>query len=110
VTAFGKRSDRIRNQTLVSFTIGEDLFEGVFLISSQLASEAILGCQLLKEYGLNLDFGRSIVSYVREGALKTYPFSSEKQVVRSEDKYEGDEEIWTPHPTTHRSTTSGPIS
>jgi hypothetical protein len=84
VTAFGKRSDRIRNQTLVSFTIGEDLFEGVFLISSQLVSEAILGGQLLKEYGLNLDFERDIVSYVREGAVTTYPFSSEKQVVRSE--------------------------
>jgi hypothetical protein len=80
VTAFGKRSKRIRYQTLINFKIGEDPFESVFLISSQLANEAIIGCQLLKEYGVSLDFGRGIVSYVRGDELKEYPFPLREQV------------------------------
>jgi hypothetical protein len=46
VTAFGKRSKRIRKQALVDFTIGNDKFEGVFLVSLQLTNEAIIGCQI----------------------------------------------------------------
>jgi hypothetical protein len=45
VTAFGKRSNRIRRQALIEFTIGNDLFEGVFMITPRLASEAII-CRL----------------------------------------------------------------
>jgi hypothetical protein len=49
VTAFGKSSNRIRRQALIEFTVGNDLFEGVFMITPRLANEAIIGCQLLKE-------------------------------------------------------------
>jgi predicted aspartyl protease len=74
VTAFGKRSNRIRQQTLTSFEIEEDTFESVFLISPQLSNQAIIGCQTLKEYGIRLDFKRESISYVRD-VLKEYPFS-----------------------------------
>jgi hypothetical protein len=37
VTAFGRRLKKIRKQALIEFKIGEDEFEGVFMISSQLA-------------------------------------------------------------------------
>jgi hypothetical protein len=36
VTAFGRRSKKIRSQALVEFAVGRDVFEGVFMISSQL--------------------------------------------------------------------------
>jgi hypothetical protein len=58
VTAFGRRSRKIRSQALIEFTIGRGIFEGVFMISPQLTSEAIIGCQLLKEYGININFDR----------------------------------------------------
>jgi hypothetical protein len=36
VTAFGKRSNRIRIQAYIEFKIGSDQFEQVFMVSSQL--------------------------------------------------------------------------
>lgn len=45
VTAFGRKSKRIRHQALIEFTVGHDSFESVFMISSQLTNEAIIGCQ-----------------------------------------------------------------
>jgi hypothetical protein len=85
--------------------IGEDPFESVFLISSQLANEAIIGCQFLKEYGISLDFGRGIVSYVREDELKEYPFSTKEQVdtVKRRDARET-ERFTHPFPTTGQRT------
>jgi hypothetical protein len=52
VTAFGKRSKRIRHQALIDFSVGSDAFESVFMVSSQLTNEAIIGCQYLKVYGV----------------------------------------------------------
>jgi hypothetical protein len=56
VTAFGRRSKKIKSQILMEFTLGEDEFEGVFMISSQLTNDAIIGCQLLREYNMNINF------------------------------------------------------
>jgi hypothetical protein len=53
VTAFGRRSTKIRKQVLLEFKI-EDEFEGVFMISSQLNNDVIIGCRLLKDYDINL--------------------------------------------------------
>jgi hypothetical protein len=48
VTAFGRRSNRIRIQAYVEFTIGADRFEQVFMVSSQLKNDMIIGYQFLK--------------------------------------------------------------
>jgi hypothetical protein len=90
VTAFGKRSKRIRYQTLINSAVGNDLFESVFLVSSQLTNEAIIGCQLLKEYGASINFGRGTFSYVRSGVLREYTFAAkaELQKVTSNDRRE----------------------
>jgi hypothetical protein len=74
VTAFGRRSRKIRSQALVEFTIGRDTFEGVFMISPQLTSEAIIGCPLLKEYGININFERGSITYAREGRFREQIF------------------------------------
>jgi hypothetical protein len=46
-TAFGKRRKKIRRQALVEFNVSSHMFEGVFMISPQLANDAISGCQVL---------------------------------------------------------------
>jgi hypothetical protein len=46
-TAFGKRTRKIRRQALVQFTASSEMFEGVFIISPQIANDAITGCQFL---------------------------------------------------------------
>jgi hypothetical protein len=43
VTAFGRHSRKITSQALLEFNIGEDDFEGVFMISPQLAMKLSLG-------------------------------------------------------------------
>jgi hypothetical protein len=65
---------------LIEFTVGNDLFESVFLISSQLTNEAIIGCQLLKEYGISINFGRGTFSYVRGGVLREYTFAAQDKL------------------------------
>jgi hypothetical protein len=67
VTAFGRRSNKIKTQALIEFTMGEDEFESIFLISSQLTHDVILGCQLLKEHSMNINFKEehTSISYVR---------------------------------------------
>jgi hypothetical protein len=67
VKAFGRRSRKITRQALLEFAIGEDDFEGVFMMSPQLANEDIIGCQMLKEYGININVERGSISYVRDG-------------------------------------------
>jgi predicted aspartyl protease len=62
VTAFGRRSNRIRIQAYVEFTIGADRFEQVFLVSSQLKNDVIIGCQFLKEFGVCIDFYKGAIS------------------------------------------------
>jgi hypothetical protein len=79
VTAFGKRSRRIKQQALVEFAIGHDLFESVFLISLQLTNEAIIGCQFLKEYGISIDFGKGTFSYVRGDVTSEHLFTTKVQ-------------------------------
>jgi hypothetical protein len=100
VTAFGKRSQRIRRQALIEFTIGNDLFEGVFMITPQLNNEAIIGCNLLKEYGFNINFARESFSYIREGELREHLFSQRPglQKVQSDDRSLA-EDPFRKHPT-----------
>jgi hypothetical protein len=79
VTAFGRRSKRIRHQALIEFTVGGDTFESVFMISSQLTNEAIIGCQFLREYGIVIDFHKGTFSYVRGTQLREHLFSSKDE-------------------------------
>jgi hypothetical protein len=65
VTAFGRCSNKIKTQALIEFTLGEDEFESIFLIPPQLTHDVILGCQLLKEHCMNINFKEEHVSYVR---------------------------------------------
>jgi hypothetical protein len=74
VTAFGKRSNRIRIQAYVEFMIGTDRFEQVFLVSSQLKNDMIIGCQFLQEFGVCIDFCKGAISYVRHGVQKEHEF------------------------------------
>jgi hypothetical protein len=70
VTAIGRRSTKLKKQVLLEFMIGEDTFEGVFMVSSQLNNDAIIGCQLLKEYDITLHFGKNTISYIKEGLYR----------------------------------------
>jgi hypothetical protein len=65
ITAFGKKSNKIRKQALLEFNLGEDKFEANFLLSPQLINEAILGCQFMKEYGIGLSFETESLSYIK---------------------------------------------
>jgi hypothetical protein len=76
VTAFGKRSNRIRIQVFVEFTMGVDRFESVFMASSQLKNDAIIGCQFFKEYGICIDFWNGSISYVCDGVNKHHEFTT----------------------------------
>jgi hypothetical protein len=80
VTAFGKRSKRIRHQALIEFTVGSDVFESVFMITAQLNNEAIIGCQFLKEYGVSINFDRGTLSYVRGGVLREQEFATKARL------------------------------
>jgi hypothetical protein len=88
VTAFGKRSKRIRHQALIGFSVESDVFEGVFMVSSQLTNGAIIGCQFLKEYGVSINFGRGTLSYLRGGVLREQAFATKVrlQKVISDDR------------------------
>jgi hypothetical protein len=55
-TAFAERSNRVKKQAMIEFSIGKDLFEVNFFISPQLVNDAILGCQFMKEKGVSLSF------------------------------------------------------
>ena len=83
LTAFGKRSKRIRQQAFVEFAMGDDLFECIFLISSQLKNEAIIGCQFLRDYGININFCRGSIGYVRGDVQKEHAFLSEAGIRNS---------------------------
>jgi hypothetical protein len=45
ITAFGKCSNTSRKQAQIEFTIGEGKFQGVFVVSPQVANDVIIGCQ-----------------------------------------------------------------
>jgi hypothetical protein len=74
VTAFGRRSERIRLQVLLEFHIGQDVFKAVFLISPQLNNEVIWGCNFLKEYGMQLCFDTGRLEYVYNGQTRSHQF------------------------------------
>jgi hypothetical protein len=74
VTEFGKRSHRVRKQAMIAFTIGKELFDVNFFISPQFVNNAILGCQFMKEYGINLNFEKESFTYFREGGIREHSF------------------------------------
>jgi hypothetical protein len=88
VTAFGRGSKRIRRQALVEFKIGQDVFETIFMISSQLANNSILGCQFLREYGFRINFDSETITYARDGAIKEQTFApkADSLETRSNDR------------------------
>jgi hypothetical protein len=75
ITAFGRRSKKIKLQVLLEFHVGEDLFEAVFFISPQLSNDVILGCNFLKEYKMHLHFDSETLEYVRDGTVKRHVFT-----------------------------------
>jgi hypothetical protein len=77
VTVFGKRSKKIKTQALIEFTLGEDEFKGIFMISPQLTNDVIFGCQLLREYSMNINFEKGTISYVRDNTNKQVEFVQE---------------------------------
>jgi hypothetical protein len=83
VTAFGKRSNRVRKQVMVTFIVRTEEFEANFFISPQLVNEAILGCQFIKNYGINLNFERGSFSYFRDNVEKEHLFYQTPETVRS---------------------------
>jgi hypothetical protein len=103
VTAFGRRSKKIRSQALAEFAVGRDIFEGVFMISSQLTSEAIIGCQLLKEYGISINFERGSISYDREGCFREQLFEHQLgSEERSDGRSSEENPVRNPSPTGQR--------
>lgn len=75
VTAFGNKTRRIKDQIYVEFSIGGDSFESVFLVSPQLTSSVILGCDYANEYGIVLDFKRKCFRYELDGIEKVQLFN-----------------------------------
>jgi hypothetical protein len=74
VTAFGKKSNRVKKQAWITFTVGTEMFETNFFVSPQLTNDAILGCQCMKDYGINLNFERGSFSYFRNNEVKEQSF------------------------------------
>ena len=56
VTVFGSRSRRIKKQVYISFFIGDDYFENVFLVSGQLIESLLIGVDFLQEHGFVINF------------------------------------------------------
>jgi hypothetical protein len=50
-----------------TFTISEDKFEGVFMVSPRLTNDVISGCQFVEEYAISIDFkkGKFNIHYRR---------------------------------------------
>lgn len=71
INAFGTKSKRVRNQAFLEFKLGEDEFEHVFLVTSQLASDMILGCDFCSLHGVVLDFNSKCMEYARGGVRRT---------------------------------------
>ena len=63
VTVFGSRSRRIKKQVYISFFIGDDYFENVFLVSGQLIESLLIGADFLQEYGLVVNFKTNCLMY-----------------------------------------------
>jgi hypothetical protein len=59
---------------MVEFTTGRDLLEVNFFISPQLVNDAILGCQVMKEHGISLNFESECFIYFKGGTVKKHLF------------------------------------
>jgi hypothetical protein len=84
VTAFSKRSSRVKKQAMVAFSVGTEAFEANFFISPQLVNDAILGCQFMKDYGINLNFDKGSFSYSKDDEVKEHTFCRTPDTVRKE--------------------------
>jgi hypothetical protein len=74
VTAFGRRTKRIKRQALIEFFVGEDKFETIFLISPQVINSAILSAAFAKEYGITIDFVTKCFYYEKDGSRRGHWF------------------------------------
>jgi hypothetical protein len=86
VTAFGKKTQRIKKQALIEFMIGGDVFESVFLITPQLTNQAILGHQFAREYGIIMNFRNNSFSYARDGKTREVSFSQRQDLIEQHDE------------------------
>jgi hypothetical protein len=73
-TAFGKKSNRFKEQAMIEYAISSDLFESNFFISPQLINDAILGCPFFKEYGITVDFKGGSFTYFKDGRFQEQLF------------------------------------
>jgi hypothetical protein len=56
-------------------SMGEDMFEAIFLVSPQLNDDSILGCQFLRKHGVSINFGSETFEYVRNGVTRAQAFA-----------------------------------
>jgi hypothetical protein len=82
--------------------MGTDLFEGVFMVSSQLRNDAIIGCQFFKEYGICINLSKGSISYVRDDVVIEQAFVTKArlQSVKGNDRGETKEVILQNDPST----------
>jgi hypothetical protein len=76
-SAFGNKSSRIKVQALITFQLGEESFDRVFLISSQLTSQILLGADFLYHHKFSIDFKEECLIRCDpedEGKVFRYPF------------------------------------
>jgi len=72
ITAFGRRTKRIKRQALIAFEMGGFSYEHVFMIVPNLVPDAILGINFLKE--------NNVVINLTEGRFKTRSDGSDCQL------------------------------
>jgi hypothetical protein len=75
------------------------VFEANFFISPQLVNDAILGCQFMKDYGINLNFDKGNFSYFKGNEVKEHTFYQTPGTVKSEHREQCCEKIPTPYAT-----------
>jgi hypothetical protein len=76
-SAFGNKSSRIKVQALITFQLGEESFDHVFFISSQLTSQILLGADFLYHHKFSIDFEEECLIRCDpedEGKVYRYPF------------------------------------
>jgi hypothetical protein len=78
ITAFGKRTKRLKKQVYLEFAIGQGMFENMFLVSPQLSGPVIIGCDSAKDCRLIIDFNDECISYKQDGTLRKCEFSQRR--------------------------------
>jgi len=58
------------------FYVGDDSFEHVFLVSSQLIESLLIGADFLQQYGLVINFKTNCLMYGIEGNMKECKFTN----------------------------------